>query len=539
MIAFDVRQAFNDEDQEHDRVVREMGERFAAAAANAPLFTTDAPDLWSKYLDGFAPELRQYHNCNTCRAFIERFGSLVTIDDAGAKRSAIWDQPSAQGTRYEASFRALCDAAERDSNQVIGVFGSSERRLGDDEKGIRKDGSGAWEHLFVDLPEARVHRSRGLEASQAAAEKAQDVQNVQRALAEFPLYLLNQATALLKTDALFRSEKVLGPVQWLRDLKDATGAIRDKRRSYCLVWRAVASAPAGFCHPRASMAGTLLEDLATGRGFEWAAERFRSKMHPLQYQRPQAAPTAGAIEAAEKLVEKLGIARSLERRFARLEEIDTIWRPAETPAVVTDGVFGHLRPKSSNVTDITLPPKPITWARFVETVLPTALRIEARVPHSGHFCALLTAEHTDAPPILQWDSDDDRNPVSWYVYNGGSLASQWGLTSGWRSLTAIALRPSMWRGRKIEHQGRGAVFVIPGCVDSRENSGNAIFPETLRSELHGARSVIEAYSKTATIRGSEQASACGLAFDGGNGSVGVRVHVPGGVVAEYQIDRWE
>lgn len=53
------------------------------------------------------------------------------------------------------------------------------------------------------------------------------------------------------------------------------------------------------------MIGTLLDDIASGMSFDSVSRRFAEKMHPLQYQRPQAAPSAGNIAQAEKIVEKL------------------------------------------------------------------------------------------------------------------------------------------------------------------------------------------------------------------------------------------
>jgi hypothetical protein len=103
----------------------------------------------------------------------------------------------------------------------------------------------------------------------------------------------------------------------------------------------------------------------------------------------------------------------------------------------------------------------------------------------------------------------------------------------WAKVTAISLRPSLWNG-SFAHQGTGALLVLEGCKDSATNQGNALFPETLKSELHGARATIEAFSKIAKIGGAEQASACGLEIVGTH----VRVTDGNGVRAEYKIDRW-
>src|ERR1019366_3072135 len=154
--------------------------------------------------------------------------------------------------------------------------------------------------------------------------------------------MLDEALRLLRAESLSNSERFISPVQWLRTLHD-----RPKGRAgENVLWRAIASAPDGYCHPRASVVGSLLEDIAAGKPFAEIKRAFDAKLHPLIYQRPQAAPTAGNIKAAEAIVEKLGIAPSLERRFARLDEVLpwAIWQP-KAPAAPqnTGGVFGHLK----------------------------------------------------------------------------------------------------------------------------------------------------------------------------------------------------
>ena len=68
-----------------------------------------------------------------------------------------------------------------------------------------------------------------------------------------------------------------------------------------LTWLAVATAPAGFCHVRSSMIGTLLEDVAAGMPFDAIKQRFDAKMHPLQYQRPTAMPSVPSINPSGSL----------------------------------------------------------------------------------------------------------------------------------------------------------------------------------------------------------------------------------------------
>ena len=99
----------------------------------------------------------------------------------------------------------------------------------------------------------------------------------------------------------------------------------------------------------------------------------------------------------------------------------------------------------------------------------------------------------------------------------------------------------MWSGEdKYPHQGKGVMFLIKGAKDTK-NRGTSLFPEILRSELHGVRSVIEAHSQGDKFTGDDQASAAGLMFKGdGRQTWGVELRVKSGAVtSSYILDRWD
>jgi len=497
----------------------------------AKLFSTDAEKLFDVFLSELPEgEIRQHYNCHACRRFVDMFGGIVTIDELGQSTPSMWSGGWASGL-YAASVEALRKAVAK--AKVTGVFIGPKSPWG-------LPVTGEWHHMHVVPPAALANPSRKLTPGQLIAEKREEYGMLCRGLADFPKGLSDRAVALLEGDALYRSEKCLGVAKWFSQLHCAIDGEKNRTKRDNLVWRAVADAPVGWCHVRSTMIGTLLEDLATGMDFDTVARRFRDKMHPLQYQRPQAPPTAGNIEAAEKLVEKLGLARSLERRFATLADIKPLWTP---PAIVGEekksgGVFGHLK-EDAKAPDLIVPPKAITWEKFAATVLPTAERIDYLVPFSGPFITLVTSVHADAPPILQWDHEDARNPVSWYVYNGGATAAKYRLTPGqWCEVTAVTLLPPQWRpDRNHANQGKGAVFIIKGAVDA-DNKCLGLFPEFLKSDLHEIRATIEAFSRRGKLEGAENASACGVdvrAFD-----QSFRVKQAGSAVAmNYKIDRWD
>lgn len=497
-----------------------------------PLFTCDAVDLYSIYLDSFNdPVNRQYHNCNCCRQFIQRFGNLVVIDpETGAHTSAIWPSDGAGiPAMYADAASKLSKAVKR--AKVNGVFVSSDKTWGTPV-------TGPWSHFNV-KPSA-VHRDRLHEPHQVMAQKNQDFGTLSHGLADFSIDTVKTAISLLDADALYRAEKVIGPATFLFELHKKIDGIKNRELRSNLIWHSVATAPVGFATPRSSMIGTLMEDIASGKSFEQVKRSFAAKMHPLQYRRPQAPASDGNIEQAEKIVEKLGIANSLKRRFARIEEMKLLWSP--TPDVEDDtngGVFVHLKNKGGKSDPIVADGGNITWVKFSTKVLPDTKKIQVLLSWGPmNFTGVLTAVYPDAPPILQWDSEESRNPVSWYCYSGGSMPSQWGLAAGtWEDVGGVSLLPSMWDDEdRFKHFMKCALFILPRAKD-RQNIGLSLFPEMLRSELHSIRSTIEAFSRSGNLEGREEGTANGVAT-ATMMPIKVRVTTSLGVT-EYRIDRWD
>lgn len=511
------------------------GVTFAFQRNISPLFCTDAEGLYDIYLSSIPSRFRQHHTCSACRRFIETYGGLVYIRQnnnatgvLGEQVPAMW-LPEVMPDFYRPAFKAMHDRVMR--AKVTSPFLTKERTWG-------LPSNDGWAHMAVMALPHQVYEGIALTAGQAMAAARENVKTVSIALGEFTPAMLDQALRLLESERLVRSEKFIGPARWLRSLHD----LPKGPRGHNLLWAAVAAAPDGYCHPRASVIGPLLEDIAAGKSFEDIRGSFNAKLHPLDYQRPQAAPAAGNIKAAEALVDKLGIARALERRFARLDELETIWKPRTPapPAPGARGVFGHLLP-AADAPPVELPAIPITWDKFSRVVLPNADKIEVRLGYRAPLIAFTTAQNPDAPLIFKWDS-----PVAWYLYGHrpgaepGSEPSAWGVAANsWLRVTAVVPLPTMWGDRPSPHLEEGVVLVIANCVDRTVGQGNALFPETLRGDLHGVRATIEAYSKSAVLGGRESASACG--FDirkGSQWTAAVRVFASSGW-AEYTIDRWD
>lgn len=507
-----------------DPAYAQLEQLIASTVANisGPLFTTNADELFGHYLAGIPGDARQHYTCRCCRRFITNYGGLAIIDENGVHSPLFWE--GAIPKFFAASAASLARAIRK--AKVTGVFINGAKEWGTAQTGV-------WTHLHG-TPSA-VFRHATLSASQAMAEKLQDYITLRKGLEDYPLEAAVQAVRVLQADAVDRSEKTLGVAEWFLSLHKAiegkNGSVRDN-----LIWRAVALAPVGWCHVRSTMISTLLDDIVAGLPFDAIKAKWDAKMHPLKYQRPIAPPKAGNIEQAEKIIAKLQSEGSLERRFARLEEVTALWKPSavEVPEKPNGGVFDHLKAKSA-IKEVELPAQKMTWEKFRDAVLPDATSVEVFVPHGRTgFFGLVTAVSADAPPILQWDGlpGQPRNPVSWYFYHGGSTAQQWGLQSGqWAKAAAICLKPCHWQSDKFTHQGDGIFFILEGAKEKRA-AELCLFPEILKSEYHGIRSVMEAHSRSQKVQDAEHGTANGIALDG-IGTLTVRVKGKLGASQDY------
>ncbi len=221
------------------------------------------------------------------------------------------------------------------------------------------------------------------------------------------------------------------------------------------------------------------------------------------------------------------------RRFARLDEVIATWSPTDAGTVVEEGLFGYLRARvDAGVSSRSV--ARMSWSKFERTVLHEATALELQVPERGDFVGLLTAAVTDAPRLLQW-----HHPVSCYVYSGGSTASRWNLRAGaFVRVTATCELPRSWGDDATRlSPGRQRILVLEGAYETMLES-LGLFPETIRSELHGVRSVLEAYSRSGSIRGDRATATANGILVANHRPITLRAELPGATLL-YEIDRIE
>lgn len=534
------------DDFQYEEMLTLVRTHFAESIQNGEsLFQVNTVGLWDDYLGHLPGGTRQHNNCHACRKFIETYGGIVVIDAEGTQTSPLWDCFMGAGSMYGRALSAM--SRHVSAARVYSIFYTPITIWG-------QPVTGEWHHLSVIPLSTLVFPREGLlTAEQAMAEKKEDFRILRETLidAEWMTHV-RPAFELLQSNALYRGDKATVMAEWIIRLSDSLFGCSSRQR-HNLIWRAVASAPAGFCHIKSTVVGTLVDDIRKGYNLGSLAARFKEKMSPIQYQRPTAAPSAGQLAAAEDVMEQLKSAGALVRRYATLVDVraHALWEarafaPAPTPQ--KGKVFSHIAPKQapffqgSHGYAAAMNSGPITWTKFQQTILPAALEIQIQPPVHGPYAGLLTAQNLNAPPILQWDHLGFRNPVSHYLHHGGSPATAWGVTpTNWLDIPMLILQPNMWEhGRELPGQGKGVMFYIPYSHDSSVGIGNALFPEILKSEYHGIRSAIEVYARIATIHGNTRQSVCGLLLQASNlqWNLPVRVRTQLGWYT-FTLERWD
>lgn len=126
-------------------------------------------------------------------------------------------------------------AVEVENSKVTGAFVTSERKLGTPK-------TGSWTHMAVDTPKKMVYSNLLKTAHQQASEKSEDYKMLNNAMSKYQKGTVEAAVNLLRSEALYRSEKVLGVAEWFLGVLNDTEGKRSRLRSN-IVWKKAATAP--------------------------------------------------------------------------------------------------------------------------------------------------------------------------------------------------------------------------------------------------------------------------------------------------------
>lgn len=360
--------------------------------------------VFDLYLNNFAEENRQEHNCNSCRSFIRQFAGLVTIKDN--QKISIWDNLEVSD-EYRKSIDGLKQYVH--SRPVTDVFLTVDQNCGteynyDPEKDIN------WHHLFLHVPSEYKVAGATLEATKATRREDKNV--LKRGLVELTLDASETVLELIAQNSLYRGKEFERIVSFFRDVQKKFAKLTTDEEKDNFAW---SHATGSFVRVRNTAIGTLLIDLSEGMELDRAVSKYESLVAPTNYKRPTALVTPKMVEQAKEKIKELNLLESMERRYANEADIrvsNILFK--DKPTVLTD-VFDEVS-KEAVVNPKTLSKvEEIGIEDFLKNVVPDAKSISVLLEnkHLKNMVSLITAKNPESLSPFKW-----KNAFSW-SYTGG------------------------------------------------------------------------------------------------------------------------
>lgn len=159
------------------------------------------------------------------------------------------------------------------------------------------------------------------------------------------------------------------------------------------------------------------DGLSEGLEMDQAVRKFEAVVAPANYKRPTALVTKKMIESAKKTLEELGLISALERRYARLVDInvnDILFADRSTRKVISGDVFDSLNTKAAGKSKSLDRVEEVSIDTFIQEILPRAESVEILVEnrHAPNLVSLIAPVDPTANGLFKWG-----NKFSW-SYSG-------------------------------------------------------------------------------------------------------------------------
>lgn len=327
---------------------------FTALQQNGkPLYKSSlsGDDLWNLYINNFKkgdnPVFRDpnssSHNDNLDKAFIRRYGNIVTINEDNSV-STMWDDVSAD--KYENSCKIMSDALK--SSAIQDVFKETFEELNSlpyekcnkqqtvfrlgiesnhkiytkeeaDKFGVVETGKTyRFYHFHADLNSLYVDMTGKSQASiMSDYRSSKDV--FKRAMEEFSIDTLKLVRDLINQGSILNSEHQIDKISKMISLKEMYDNLdNSKKDNYC--WSVSFALP--FAKFRNESIGTLVVELSQGKEINEACLMYNKMIDPANYMKAVAPITERQKQEAKKFAEDNGYLESFDRRFATIDDIN-------------------------------------------------------------------------------------------------------------------------------------------------------------------------------------------------------------------------
>lgn len=377
----------------------------------------DVGEVWNLYLDSFPPEIKgiyyekPWHDCQRCWSWFRTMANVVMIDD-NYEIKTLFDFETIP--EYRDVFKTLDEFLK--TKQVKDLFLHDKSSVGVFRSFTEhEDWFEECHHFYLDIPD------KFYKGSDELASEIGDART-QRKLFEDTLNLISvdavdTVLELVYSKTLYRSNQWKDTLEGLMDVLKDYEQIDSKCDLNNWFWKKSATLPRNIVHIKNTSMGTLLLDITEGKDLEEAVTNYEKITAPENYQRPKAIYTDEMLEEAKAKIAELGYMNSLERRFAKLEDIsinNVLFANRDVRASIGDSIFDELKKNVSRKVHNFDTVSEISLDEFINNVLPRAQEISLYVDSKfkNNFVSLIAPLNEDAPSMFQWD-----NPFSWTYEN--------------------------------------------------------------------------------------------------------------------------
>ena len=475
--------------------------------------------LWNTYLKALPEEERNYHRCWCCQAFIENYADYVFIRPGEVKtRSVFWNIDTAKVPEiYQDMVKIMNDLVT--SQKVTGIDTINRPVIGSAPHG-------GWTHFQINAPIAPlVGFDLNNEEGRLNSIYHERFLGVVRGMTQWSYETINKAYTLIASGALYKSE-MMG--QWIFLIRKLFEDVKTPYKNNAL-WKAAVEWPVGWHNFNNGLMGFLLEKIQEKEQDDATAwspasddeivKAFNYQADPSRYRMQQEKEfSEKQIAEANKKIIAAGLADSLERRYARYDELPKIW---ERPQAVVEpketkpaGPFDVLKEENRKSKDVfpTTSHVPTTLAVFKKKYLPTLVDLRVRIPMMIFVSLFTTQKNPEAKPLFRWDLEEKRNPFSLITLVGQGFtkreiapipANLYGLNPGEMiSIKGIVRHPSRFteEGAKMLPEWDRYYLVMDHLFDALEDhQGIGLFPAYLKGGLKELESIIWTYSEKQTM----------------------------------------
>lgn len=361
--------------------------------------------IWELYLKSFPEgsnpvfQTRTEHDCACCKNFIRNIGNTVSIIDG--KLETIWNIENLEYPYAEVA-KTLDNYVKTLS--IENVFRRTEPTYGNlTTKQVLNGNLVNWKHFYGKLNTKHFNKTPGT----VLGEHSTTVQVFKRGLEEFTSAALDTVLELIDSKSIYKGDEFKISVFEFRKLRTKYMNLRTVNEKNIFLWENVSSHFARF---RATVIGTLVEDLSNGKDLDKSVGSYESYVAPTNYKRPTSLITSTMIQSALNILKELDLETSVERRLAKLSDVsinNVLWVDNSVKGKMKDGIETLLMEsvKPSKIDEKIA--QDISISEFMTDVLPksTSLDVLVKNNHMNNFMTLTAPVHKNTGQLFKWNND--------------------------------------------------------------------------------------------------------------------------------------